>query len=283
MNTIDHDSPRGLPRCPRAPRAIAPAIAGLLGARGRALLRAQLARLQHGELTLVDGARASRFGRAHRALRAVGHACTCATRASTPTIAFGGSVGAGEAYMDGRLDVRRPDRAGAHPAAQPRRARRHGRRPGAARRRRCASCCTRSRRNTRDGSRRNIAAHYDLGNDFFALFLDRDDDVLVARCSSATTCRSSRRRSPSSTASAASSSCSPAITCSRSAPAGAASRCMRRAHYGCHVTTTTISREQHALARERVARRRPRRSHHAAARRLPRPDAASTTSWCRSR
>ena len=27
--------------------------------------------------------------------------------------------------------------------------------------------------NTRHGSRRNIAAHYDLGNDFFALFLDR--------------------------------------------------------------------------------------------------------------
>ncbi len=30
----------------------------------------------------------------------------------------------------------------------------------------------RTRRNTRDGSRRNIAAHYDLGNDFYRLFLD---------------------------------------------------------------------------------------------------------------
>ncbi|MEO8780015.1 MAG: SAM-dependent methyltransferase, partial [Rhodanobacter sp.] len=29
-------------------------------------------------------------------------------------------------------------------------------------------------RNTRDGSRRNIAAHYDLGNDFFGLFLSPD-------------------------------------------------------------------------------------------------------------
>ena len=28
-------------------------------------------------------------------------------------------------------------------------------------------------RNTRKGSRRNIAAHYDLGNDFYALWLDR--------------------------------------------------------------------------------------------------------------
>jgi cyclopropane-fatty-acyl-phospholipid synthase len=29
-------------------------------------------------------------------------------------------------------------------------------------------------RNTRKGSRRNIAAHYDLGNDFFGLFLDEN-------------------------------------------------------------------------------------------------------------
>src|SRR5690606_11416257 len=27
-------------------------------------------------------------------------------------------------------------------------------------------------RNSKDGSRKNIAAHYDLGNDFFELFLD---------------------------------------------------------------------------------------------------------------
>lgn len=30
------------------------------------------------------------------------------------------------------------------------------------------------RRNTKTGSRRNIAAHYDLGNEFFSLFLDRE-------------------------------------------------------------------------------------------------------------
>ena len=29
-----------------------------------------------------------------------------------------------------------------------------------------------ARKNTRSGSRRNIVAHYDLGNDFYALFLD---------------------------------------------------------------------------------------------------------------
>jgi len=36
------------------------------------------------------------------------------------------------------------------------------------------------------------------------------------------------------------------------ATGGAASRCIAAQHYGCHVTTTTISREQHARASERV-------------------------------
>ena len=44
-------------------------------------------------------------------------------------------------------------------------------------------------------------------------------------------------------------------TCSRSAPAGAAWRSTPPRSYGCRVTTTTISREQHALARRARARR----------------------------
>lgn len=108
------------------------------------------------------------------------------------------------------------------------------------------------RRNTRDGSRRNIAAHYDLGNDFFRLFLSDDlmyssaywtgaDDTLEAA--------STRKLD---------------LVCRRlelkpgdrvleigSGWGGFALHAAR--HYGCHVTTTTISREQHALARERVA------------------------------
>ena len=39
----------------------------------------------------------------------------------------------------------------------------------------------RLRRNTRAGSRRNIRAHYDLSNDFFALFLDRTMTYSAAR------------------------------------------------------------------------------------------------------
>ena len=108
------------------------------------------------------------------------------------------------------------------------------------------------RRNTREGSRRNIAAHYDLGNAFFSLFLSPDlmyssalwqgEDDTLERASARkldTICRKLDL-----------------------APwqhvveigtgwGGFALHAAR--YYGCRVTTTTISREQHALATERVA------------------------------
>ncbi|MGA7440310.1 MAG: cyclopropane-fatty-acyl-phospholipid synthase family protein [Luteibacter sp.] len=108
------------------------------------------------------------------------------------------------------------------------------------------------RRNTREGSRRNIAAHYDLGNDFFGLFLSNDlmyssalwehaDDTLDV---------ASRRKldrvcqwldlGP-----------GDRVVEIGTGWGGFALHAAR--HYGCHVTTTTISREQHALAAQRVA------------------------------
>lgn len=116
------------------------------------------------------------------------------------------------------------------------------------------------RRNSRDGSRRNIAAHYDLGNDFFELFLsadlmyssamwhgDADNDVVAGDGDSldaASTCKLER-------------------ICQKlrlqrgdrvieigTGWGGFAIHAAR--HHGCHVTTTTISREQHALASRRV-------------------------------
>ncbi|MDZ7781148.1 MAG: cyclopropane-fatty-acyl-phospholipid synthase family protein [Gemmatimonadota bacterium] len=86
-------------------------------------------------------------------------------------LALGGHVGAAEAYVDGawtsddltavvRLFLRNREvlddlERGAARLAQPLRALAH-----------------RWNRNTRGGARRNIRAHYDLGNDFFAAFLD---------------------------------------------------------------------------------------------------------------
>jgi hypothetical protein len=87
------------------------------------------------------------------------------------------------------------------------------------------------RENTLAGSRNNIAAHYDLGNDFYGLMLDRTmmyssaiypDSILTRRRTSR------RRRSTSSTSSATSSGSAPTCTCSRSVRVGAASPCTPR-------------------------------------------------------
>jgi hypothetical protein len=84
------------------------------------------------------------------------------------------------------------------------------------------------RRNHRAGARRNIAAHYDLGDDFFAAFLD---PTLTYSCAVFASPEQDLQPRPSRTswsASAASSTSAPPTTCWRSAPAGAASRCTPR-------------------------------------------------------
>lgn len=107
------------------------------------------------------------------------------------------------------------------------------------------------RRNTRDGARRNIAAHYDLGNPFFRLFLSDDlmyssaiyageDDSLEA----ASTRKLDRiceklRLGP-----------GDHVVEIGTGWGGFAVHAARTR--GCRVTTTTISREQHALATQRV-------------------------------
>ena len=82
-----------------------------------------------------------------------------------------GETGGGEAYMDGLWSS--PDLAGLLRVAALNReslALSSGwfRIPAQLRR----TLAHRTRRNTGSGSRRNIAAHYDLGNDFYRLFLD---------------------------------------------------------------------------------------------------------------
>ena len=165
--------------------------------------------------------------------------------------AASGSVGAGEAYIEGywrcndlvalvRLLVRNRDLLDAMEGGI-------ARAGGLALRLWHAA-----RRNTRSGSRRNIAAHYDLGNAFFALFLSSDlmyssalfegeDDTLesastrkLERICAWLDLRPGDR-----------------VVEIGTGWGGFALHAARR--HGCHVTTTTISREQHALAQERVA------------------------------
>ncbi len=166
-------------------------------------------------------------------------------------VAANGSVGASEAYMDGlwecddlvglvRLLVRNRDLLDELETGQ-------AKLGGLAMR-----AVHALRRNTRDGSRRNIAAHYDLGNDFFRLFLSPDlmyssamwageDDTLEAASARKLDqiCRKLDLK-PGDRVLEIGTGCG-----------GFALHAVR--HYGCQFTTTTISREQHALASKGVA------------------------------
>ncbi|NTV42308.1 MAG: class I SAM-dependent methyltransferase, partial [Syntrophobacteraceae bacterium] len=108
-----------------------------------------------------------------------------------------------------------------------------------------------ARRNTEEGSRMNIAAHYDLGNDFYALFLDRT-----------MTYSSGIFESPDATLEEASLAkydriCRKLALSSRDhvleIGTGWGGFALHAAtNYGCRVTTTTISRAQQDFARERI-------------------------------
>ncbi len=166
-------------------------------------------------------------------------------------VAANGSVGAGEAYMDGHWHC--DDLVGLIRLLVQNRALLDGMETGMAR---LGGVAMRGlhalRRNTRDGSRRNIAAHYDLGNEFFRLFLsedlmyssalyagDHDDLETASRRKLDRICQKLRLQP------------GDRVIEIGTGWGGFAVHAAR--HYGCHVTTTTISREQHALAASRVA------------------------------
>jgi cyclopropane-fatty-acyl-phospholipid synthase len=107
------------------------------------------------------------------------------------------------------------------------------------------------RSNTRAGSRRNITAHYDLGNDFYRLWLD---DTLAYSCGIFPSPRSSLQE-----ASIEKNDCvcnkldlrpSDEVLEIGTGWGGFAIHAAKT--YGCHVTTTTISREQFDVAQERI-------------------------------
>ena len=164
--------------------------------------------------------------------------------------ALNGSVGAGEAYMEGlwdcddlvalvRILVRNRDRLDAMDSGL-------ARLGGWAMRAMHALT-----RNTRQGSRRNIAAHYDLGNALFELFLDdnlmdssaifesEDDSLEVASTRKLARICEKLRLGP-----------EHRVVEIGTGWGGFALHAARE--HGCHVTTTTISREQHDLACERI-------------------------------
>jgi cyclopropane-fatty-acyl-phospholipid synthase len=129
----------------------------------------RLAGLQVGSLTIIDGEAENQFGKvSESAINATIHVHDARFYGE---VAFGGSIGAGEAYMlgywttDNLTDVIRlmavnqsvmdSLEGGYEWVTKPTMKAMHW-----------------LNSNTVEGSRKNIAAHYDLGNDFFALFLD---------------------------------------------------------------------------------------------------------------
>lgn len=107
------------------------------------------------------------------------------------------------------------------------------------------------RRNTRRGSRRNIQAHYDLGNEFFKLFLD---ETMTYSCGIFEYADSSLRDA----------SLAKYDRLCRKLELGPDDHVVEigagwggfalyaASTYGCRVTTTTVSREQHEFATQRV-------------------------------
>jgi cyclopropane-fatty-acyl-phospholipid synthase len=228
-----------------------PGSPGALARLGRRLLFAQFARLEHGEIRVIDPQGEFHFGR--RTPR-----CDIAVTVTVdhPQLyadaAFGGTVGAGEAYIRGlwrcddltglvRIFVVNRDLMNGMDSRW--------------------SLVSRPflrlfhfmNRNSRQGSARNIAAHYDLGNELYRLMLDptmayscgifeREDSTLeeasIAKFEAV--CRKLDLRP------------SDHLVEIGTGWGGLAIHAAR--HYGCRVTTTTISKEQHDWAREQIAR-----------------------------
>lgn len=214
----------------------------------RAVL-SRLAKIRRGRLTLVDGSDTAHFGHSedHSPLDV-----TIRVRDGRfyGDLAFGGAIGAGEAYVQGYWEA--SDLTALVRVLLENREVLYGMDTGLAR----FAVPVRKlihwlNRNTRRGSRRNIAAHYDLGNDFFALFLD---ETMMYSCAvfehpQLTLAQAQRVRLD--------------LIC-RKLELGPDDHLLEigtgwgalaihaASHFGCRVTTTTISREQHALASERV-------------------------------
>ena len=217
---------------------------------GRRALLARLQKLEHGEITLVERDTIHTFG--HQTPTCSLHVSLVVHRPQFfRRAAFGGDVGAAEAFMDGdwscddltdliRILIMNAQSQAARPSrlawlAEPLRHLGHW-----------------LNRNTKSGSRRNIAAHYDLGNDFFQLFLD---ETLMYSCGVF--------ERPKSTLFEASVAKNERI-CRKlqlspddhlleigTGWGGFALHAAR--NFGCRITTTTISREQYDFAVQRIA------------------------------
>ncbi len=222
---------------------------GFVDAVLREQVLARLARIESGQLTLIDGGTRRVFGR-----RTAG--CDVAVTihvldpAFWPAVAFEGSVGAGASYAEGRWMT--DDLVGVIRIFAANRVALAGIEGGLAR---LGAFLLKSyhlrRRNTREGSARNIRDHYDLGNEFFGSFLDATwmyscavfehehqslEDAQVAKLE-----RICRKLA-----------LAPGQRVLEIGTGWGGFAIHAAARHGVHVTTTTISPAQHEFATQRV-------------------------------
>ena len=216
----------------------------------RRILLKLLERIERGRLVIADGSERVAFGRVSEAfpLEAV---ITVHHQRFYGDCLFRGTIGAGEAYMAGFWsadDLTAVVRIFAlHPEVF------SGMDTGMARiMAPVVKTIHALNKNTRAGSRRNIVAHYDLGNDFYRLFLDETltyscgiferPDSTLAEASTAKYDRVCRKLNLAA---------SDHVLEIGTGWGGFALHAAR--HCGCRVTTTTISDRQHELAARRIA------------------------------
>ena len=217
----------------------------------RRVVRSRLAEMRHGRLVLCENGREEVFGD-------VSEDCPLTARliVNDPRcyseVAFGGSIGAGEAYIHGywstdnltnvvRIFVRNRDvlanmESGAALVTRPFQKLFHW-----------------LHRNTQKGSQRNIAAHYDLGNEFYRLWLDRRmmyssaffecPGMSLDAASTAKLDRICRKLA-----------LGPDDHVIEIGTGWGGFAIYAAAQYGCRVTTTTISRQQYEYAKGEIER-----------------------------
>ena len=215
----------------------------------RRVVLALLQKLVHGALTLVEDGRQHRFGEISDrvALQAVirVHHPQFYTR-----LLFGGSIGAAEAYMEGLWSA--DDLTMVMRILALNQKAFEDMEKGLAR-------LTAPfykfyhfvRKNTKTGSRKNILAHYDLGNDFYALFLD---ETMTYSCGifehNQSTLKDASEAKYDRICRKLQLAAGERVVEIGTGWGGFAVHAAR--NYGVQVTTTTISDQQHEFARQRI-------------------------------
>jgi len=215
----------------------------------RRIVRSRLENIESGQLVISENGEHVTYGRVTEETSLTARLCIENPRFYRD-VAFGGAIGAGEAFMQGdwsctdltamlrillqNRDVLQKVDSGVARLTRPVQKMIHF-----------------FNKNTQKGSRRNIAAHYDLGNDFYSLWLDPSmmyscayfdsPNATLAEASTAKLDRICRKLN-----------LSPGDSVIEIGTGWGGFAIHAAGQYGCHVTTTTISKQQHEFAERAV-------------------------------